>query len=629
MKKIIIFILSLCFLSAESKAQCYIKYTDASGIPMSDSDLHTLEDSACALLKVFPNEVQDSFAVVDFGFYSQNQNTVGGYPEFMNLMIKRLESNPKTKYYLLFGRESGSEGPNTRICVKVVLPQWGKFSCMSETQRSLVKIKIEKAVRKIFIKSSNNLPPIRIAEVKGMMNLMEEVVDIITCCDKGRGLCTSCLKKEAVIDFFDDLAMSSKNVTIPTATIKNEINTDFAEYAEVVVSENGQAQSLNKALQQVVSNIKNRNHTVKIFLTADANFCFKTTNSLNPIEDLTIIDKVKLDFEAANEDYVLWINASMDNEVLFIKSKFKETDYNVSNAKSCYREAGRASALDKTTATALIDKFLNDEKNKTVWTQISKQDFCAELKELINDDKLNYKSLYQDDTNLCGVSASLRIMVEYAPKEFVRLALNLYEKGLCPKLEGGGPSIISNPQLYNKVPTNGLTKVGYVVMTSVRNSFNLSSYDPENSSNFNGLNWPGESSGLLKPFGCIGNYKKFSISSPPTEIKLLKSIYENTMHEFFLKDYKAMKEQIQNGCSLIALINAPGYDLNKEKPSKWEVLKGNFEALHYIVISDIDFVSNDKIKLNIWSWGNAQRYKAFIIDIEAFMSETYYIWSYK
>ena len=180
MKKIIIFILSLCFLSAESKAQCYLKYTDASGMPMLEYDLQTLKDSACALKNVFPIEVKDSFAVVDFGFYSHNQNMVGGYPEFMNLMIKRLATDPKTKYYLLFGRESNSDRPNTKIWVKVVLPYNTYFNCVWQDRQNI----LNESMRMVSeTPTSRDVYKTEIECISIVKNLVLKYID---CCNEGR-----------------------------------------------------------------------------------------------------------------------------------------------------------------------------------------------------------------------------------------------------------------------------------------------------------------------------------------------------------------------------------------------------------------------------------------------------------
>ena len=246
MKKIIIFIITLCFLSAESQAQCYLKYTDASGLSLSTEDQKTLMDSACALRDSFPKALQDSFAVVDFGFYAYNEKMDGGYPEFMNLMTKRLAENPKTKYYLLFGRESSSAGgPNSKIWVKVVLPRWGNFKCMSELQREIVSVKCDLKADSVFKK--NEINPIYYAELATIKSLKEQVEKIVDCCYVNKGARADCvlddifpcnypLVKEKIISDVEIINMYSVEDT-PSDGIyiggskRNPANTEDLEYS--------------------------------------------------------------------------------------------------------------------------------------------------------------------------------------------------------------------------------------------------------------------------------------------------------------------------------------------------------------------------------------------------------------
>jgi hypothetical protein len=183
MKKIIIFVLFSLFLGVRSDAQCLKKMFDASGIDISASDLVALQDSACELRKKFPVELKDSFAVVDFGFYAFNENMEGGYPEFMNLMMVKLATDPKTKYYLLFGRQTDKNGPNTKVWVKAKLPHWGHFKCLTEMERSLFQIRLENEVKKITIDKSTAYITAEKATISKMRKMIMKIVD---CCDGSR-----------------------------------------------------------------------------------------------------------------------------------------------------------------------------------------------------------------------------------------------------------------------------------------------------------------------------------------------------------------------------------------------------------------------------------------------------------
>ncbi len=200
MKRIIMIILCLVWWSNTVSAQCYTKMMDASGITLDASDLKMLEDSACALKTILPQAVRDSFSIVDFGFYAQNENMVGGYPEFMDLMIQELAADPKSKYYILFARESSSKGgPNSKIWVKVKLPTWGQFSCMVKLSKSLVK-DIELSIgsfTNLNLRKDYNFVE---AEQKSISKLKIQLKQFIDCCETRSSTCSGCVLKP--IDVF-------------------------------------------------------------------------------------------------------------------------------------------------------------------------------------------------------------------------------------------------------------------------------------------------------------------------------------------------------------------------------------------------------------------------------------------
>jgi hypothetical protein len=213
MKKIIIFVFILVSIAHHSYAQCFKKMFDASGMDISASDLKALQDSACALQNVFPVALKDSFAVVDFGFYTFNQNMEGGYPEFMNMAEKKLATDPKTKYYLLFGRQTDSKGPNTKVWVKAKLPHWGHFKCMTEMERSLFQIRLENEVKKTTIKSSTAYVA---AEKETISKMRKMVMKIVDCCDGSRedGCTKDCFTSEEIRNYLEEQGYTATPIKI-------------------------------------------------------------------------------------------------------------------------------------------------------------------------------------------------------------------------------------------------------------------------------------------------------------------------------------------------------------------------------------------------------------------------------
>jgi hypothetical protein len=642
-KNIIIFVTLLLWSNAILRAQgttpnCtplapYVQQHDGTG--KNPLDPTQLNAAAKELAQAFPEPYCSAFKVYDYGFTPISQYTKGGYAEDFELMKLQCSGVDREQPYLLFAREVNEVGIVTKIWVDVKLPKEGKFACLNATQRSLVKIRVEKAVEEAMGADKNN-PLVISAEIMGMVKLKEEVVDIVNCCDKGRVVCTSCLKKDAVVSFFDNIGMYTQDATIATATIKNAINNEFAEYAEVKVTENGQEKSLNQMLSQVVANIKSANKTVKIFLTADVNFCFKTSSTsakgMNPLEDLTIIDKVKLDFEAATEDYVLWVNASLENKVLFKKISRKIEIINNTPDCSCNRAySGTATAQDRIYALQEIKGFANNLERKGVWSKIDKNTFCDELYDTVE----NFKAapyLDQSNTYLCGPAGTLRIFCEFAPIEFVKFAINLYEKGedKAHNITCNGKIIKANPITKIKDPSNGLSSVAYVLMTSIRSSYNsVLSYDPENETVLSGFGVPGESTKLLSNFGCIKNNTLKHIPSPhegqakeldPNEIRKINK-------ERFMDNYLQMTNELDKGYIWFALINACYFgklsNCNLIEEFGGDLTNGN----HYIVITKMNLITPDILSLDLWTWGTEK--KDFRISTENFMRATNWIWSYK
>lgn len=101
MKRILIFtIIGLLWQSFLPAQSCYIQLDDASGFDTSPY-LSELEAAACALRDAFPEELQDSFAVYDFGFYLYrplyDQSLENLFEEVVNQSLSH-------QYYLTFGR---------------------------------------------------------------------------------------------------------------------------------------------------------------------------------------------------------------------------------------------------------------------------------------------------------------------------------------------------------------------------------------------------------------------------------------------------------------------------------------------------------------------------------------------
>ena len=213
MKRMIIIILCLVWWSSTTSAQCYKQLIDASGITLESADIKALQDSACALRNVLPAALRDSFSVIDLGFYALSDDTEGGIAEFTRMAEDALRTMPNAKYYLLFGRQSDSKnGPNSKIFIKLKLPTWGNFKCMTEMEKSLFQIRLENEAKKTDIVMPDTY--VRI-ERNVMFKMKTMVLKVVDCCYDGRIDCVKdCYKSEDILAFFQLLNFIKFDITL-------------------------------------------------------------------------------------------------------------------------------------------------------------------------------------------------------------------------------------------------------------------------------------------------------------------------------------------------------------------------------------------------------------------------------
>ena len=134
MKRIIKLIIAFWMMCVVAQAQCYIRLADASGMEASASELAALEAASCKLKAELPIEIRDSFTVVDVGFYLHHGVMENEFTEFLKIIENELSADFKTKYYVLFGRQSDDKGPNNHILVKVKLSKFKDLVLTNEHQ---------------------------------------------------------------------------------------------------------------------------------------------------------------------------------------------------------------------------------------------------------------------------------------------------------------------------------------------------------------------------------------------------------------------------------------------------------------------------------------------------------------
>jgi RHS repeat-associated protein len=241
----------------------------------------------------------------------------------------------------------------------------------------------------------------------------------------------------------------------------------------------------------------------------------------------------------------------------------------------------KATTEDKRDAFMVINYFEIEQDVETVWNKISKKDFLDALKSMV----LSPNSIDQSSTNLCGIAATCKSMIEYDPVNFVKGAISLYKTGSMGSLSIFHFDIEANSDMFNSSPTNGLNPAEYIIMSSMRHSSNISlDYDPktDNQGQFPGLRgftYPGDLSEIATNFA---NMKDVTYNYPQT-IEGLNNAFKDEATVIALYDIDHLKT---------------GYPSN--------VIQERTFGSHYVVINSIES-KNGNVTINYWNYGDESK----------------------
>ena len=98
--------------------------SDLSGTELTAGQLSDLEQAAYDLIGSLPQAYQDSFAVLDYGFYLHNRSMDQGVEDIWQEVIQAADAI--SPYYLLLGRVPGREGEVKDSC-RTHVPIAGRF----------------------------------------------------------------------------------------------------------------------------------------------------------------------------------------------------------------------------------------------------------------------------------------------------------------------------------------------------------------------------------------------------------------------------------------------------------------------------------------------------------------------
>ena len=191
---VIVFANSLSSQNCCTSNSCYIRLPGFSGFNIEDYQ-DQLRVAACELVQAMPNEFQSQFKVIDFGFYSINENMQEGFLPFWEKAIQLAEN--QSPYYLLFGKQSDNQGLYTKFWFKLKLPTEGSFSCFESDYFDKIEFKIKKKTKEVYENLGKSPTDYANAEIAGLKELQSLMSDIINCCVqttvKSENTCSLCL----------------------------------------------------------------------------------------------------------------------------------------------------------------------------------------------------------------------------------------------------------------------------------------------------------------------------------------------------------------------------------------------------------------------------------------------------
>ena len=187
--RLIIFCLYLLAFSWNAKAQnctqieAYFPLNKGLVYDYNANQVTEFNTEALAILNIKDANLCDNFAVFDVAHYRMKGFATDGYAEDIAAYKKGCAA--QKPYYLLFTRKYDENLKLEKIDVEFSLPTEKRFSCLTEMQRSLLKIRLEQLmVEKLKIDKEGY-----ISEFAAIGEFKKQLEKTIDCCDGGSEDC--------------------------------------------------------------------------------------------------------------------------------------------------------------------------------------------------------------------------------------------------------------------------------------------------------------------------------------------------------------------------------------------------------------------------------------------------------
>lgn len=283
---------------------CYVRLSDPSGLN-TDPGQDSLSSAACALRAILPEEFQSQFKVFDFGFYLHHERFQEGFAGPFEQKIQAITA--LSPWFLAFGRQIDQGGACTKFWVELKLPVSGRFSCMSEMERTLLKAKAQSVVNQIYSELGGTPAVYARAEAETMDTLKSRIAHIIDCCYARSEDCNQCLNFEDNDQLFQNTGFDFQQVTA------QESNTPFDPFDEAVVRNyacqnysinlQGETKTINHLIGEFLENEVDNGETALIIVTTEANFC----NQSGPCDQLDY-GAIRSQFQSSTARRKKWLH---------------------------------------------------------------------------------------------------------------------------------------------------------------------------------------------------------------------------------------------------------------------------------------------------------------------------------
>jgi len=273
-------------------SSCYQQLSDLSGTEFTAGQLSDLEQAACDLIDSLPQVYQDSFAVLDYGFYLHNRSMDQGVEDIWPEVIQ--EANAISPYYLLLGRVPGREG---EVKVELKMPDITEDGCipnLTEEASNLVEFVIEREFYH-FGRSSYSNPA---ALITALESLNEFIAMAKVCCENGEDVsqCLECNNPDNIAARLLSLGFVQEDIqNVGTYVGSTNFPDEIVDHANLLFTVNNlTAVNIPASYTNQIPIYHAKGLSVKIYITKDENVC---TNIWQQVHD---------EIENSPADVIFW-----------------------------------------------------------------------------------------------------------------------------------------------------------------------------------------------------------------------------------------------------------------------------------------------------------------------------------